>query len=171
MSIKNKVLVILAVGCILLIPFTIALAKGEPAYIFPFGSREYTVSSKDDVVIRYGWSACSKGLVNDYIDATSRTFYFDGMLISNAQIHDRSYWGMPYERESGTGSPCLWSVDKDWVAYWEYDLGKLRPGDHTLDLEHTYAFSIIDGGDYDGDGAVDVFQGVSNTTTIIHVTP
>ena len=58
MSIKNKGLVILVLIGVLLVPF--ATAKSEPVYISPFGS-EYTVSSKDELVVRYGWVACSKG--------------------------------------------------------------------------------------------------------------
>jgi len=171
MSYKSKVFVFLTIVCILVIPFTVALAKNEPRNIFPFDNREYTVSSKDEVIIHYGWVTCSKGLVNDYIDAASHVIYFDGALVENVQKSDKSYWDLPYQHEEWLGVFCLWEVDHLWLAYWDYSLGKLQPGDHELVMERTLAFPVIDGQDQDGDGMLDTWQGVTTSTTTIHVLP
>lgn len=171
MSTKNKVLVILALIFLLLIPSTAALAKNEPVYVSPFGG-DFTVTSRDQVVIRYGWVACSKGLVNDYIDSVNHLFFLDGELIRKAQAQDKSYWSAPneYELDDIPSSICLWDVDKVWVAYWEYSLGRLEPGDYELALERTFAFPVIDGTGYNGE--LHTYQGfVRFPATTIHVTP
>ena len=168
MSIKNKGLVILVLIGVLLVPFATAFAKSEPVYISPFGS-EYTVSSKDELVVRYGWVACSKGLVNDFIDSSTHSVFLDGVLTTQTNQKTTSNWVVPYKVEGG-GEGCLWDVADGWRSDWEYSLGKLNPGTYQLVVYRTLDFAVIDGYDINGDGTVYPFYNpYTFPTTTIHV--
>ena len=167
MSIKNKGLIILVLIGVLLVPFATAFAKGEPIYISPFGG-EYTVSSKDEIVVRYGWAACSKGLVNDFIDSSTHSVFLNSILTTQTSQKNISNWSLPTSNISGEG--CLWDVTNGWSASWQYSLGKLDPGTYELVVHRTLDFAVIDGYDINGDGTVYSFYNpFTFPTTIIHV--
>lgn len=172
MSTKNKILVIVALICILLIPTTSTLARKDPVYVLPQYGLETTVSSTDEVVIQLNWIACSKGLVNDYIESADHVIYFDGVALEKTFKREMSYWSTPVESNILVLS-CLWDVENTWITYWEYSLGKLEPGDHTLTLEQWLTFPVIDGVDILSPiGELDVYQGNQDfNDTIIHVVP
>jgi len=138
-------------------------------YVLPVGG-EFTIPQKDKIIIRHGWFGCSRGLVNDYIDAVNNAFYLDGGLLQAALDKDKSYWGTPFEVVDADTSACLWNVERVWAAYWELNLGKLDPGIYELVWHRSLDFEITDGADSDGDGLIDTWQG-SRTfpPTILHV--
>lgn len=173
MSTKRKVLIIFVLACILLIPSTVALAKKQPVYFNPQLGIDTYVTSNDEVVIRASWYACSKGLVNDYIDSVTLLFYVNGTELKNIRENNEHYWSTPTEYSDGSGSVCLWDVDKLWVAHWEYSLGKLEPGDYRVWTHQSHAFPVIDGVDFvEPFGELDVYDYVKIYDPVtIHVVP
>ena len=169
MATKYKRLIALVLVSLLLVPLTDTLAENDPERIFAAG-KEVTISSKDEIVVYHGWAACSKGLVNDYLDSSHHTIYINGELMIRAQEKGRSYWEEPHIFDGWDPSLCLWNVDKAWVSYWEYDLGSLEPGDYEIVWERSLDFTVTDGSDSDGDGVIDTREGFFRfPPTIIHV--
>ena len=172
MLIRHKVLVILAVIGTLLLSSTATLAKKDPFYVYPQYGLEYTVSSSDEIVIQLTWVACSKGLVNDYIESVDQVIYFDDVSIDKAFSKETGYWSTPVESDFFVSS-CVWDVENTWISYWEYSLGKLKPGEYKLSLQQWLTTPVIDGLDlFSPIGELDVYQGNQDfNATIIHVVP
>jgi hypothetical protein len=169
MSAKLNTLILLSVIVLLLVPSTVTLAGGETVYINPYGG-EYTISTKDEIVIRIGWGTCSKGLTIDYVDSVHNVFFLNGELIEKAQKKDKEFYKEPIVFDDAPwASLCIWDVDRTWGVPWEYKLGKLDAGTYELVWERTYDFNVIDGYDLDGDGIPDMHGEFTRIVTIIHV--
>jgi hypothetical protein len=169
---RNKLLIMLALVLLLLVPSTATLAKKDSVFVYPQYGGEATVSSTDEVVVQLGWIACSKGLVSDFIESADHVVYLDGDSIDKAFKQEASYWSTPVETDT-FASHCVWDVDNTWITYWEYSIGKLKPGDYSLALEQWFTFPVIDGLDILlPNGEVDVYEGtLFSNELILHVVP
>ena len=169
MTINKKAFLLLILLMIILTPLSSSLAKGEPVYINPFID-EYTVTSKDNLVIRHGWGACSEGLTYDYMKSLNDTFFLNGKELLKPNENSFDFWEDPYHLPDTSGIDlCIWDVEYTWVSYWNYEIGKLKPGDYELIWHKDHNYKIIDGFDLEGDGVPDVYGESRVLVTQIHV--
>lgn len=166
---------ILALVLLLLIPSTVTLAKNDPVYINPQFGGEITVSSTDEVIIEWLWFACSKGLVNDFLDSANIGLFINEVMVDKAYKQSNSYWSTRTKTsvdEDIFAEHCVWDVDSSWSVNWEYSLGKLDPGSYSINTIVDFSFPVIDGLDvYPTYGEVDVYNGTFDHEMILHVTP
>ena len=172
MTPRNKLLMMLALVLLLLIPSTGTLAKNDPVYINPQFEDEITVSSTDEVIIEWPWFACSKGLVNDFIDSADIDLFINEVMVEKA---DKQSWDTPTKtpvEEDIFAEHCVWDVDTSWTVNWEYGLGKLEPGSYRINTIVDFSFPVIDGIDvFEPIGEVDVYNETFDHEMILHVTP
>ena len=131
------------------------LAKKQPVYINR-GSGEVTVSlSSQYAVARFGWGACSKGMEQDFIDH----FVVNLQLLQNGVVlqtvtTNQGIWTM----NATNPAPVCLHINEPQLAYWEYaNLNLKKPGTYTLVFSSEWTAPLADGGDYDGNGFVDIF--------------
>jgi phosphonate transport system substrate-binding protein len=123
----------------------------------------YEVTSSQRVTLYFGWGACSEGLVRDFKDSiSSQSVTLDGKpLFRNPAKADR-YWRRIKTLEPGDEwwfpGMCAWPSERGGRITWEYRLGRLKPGKHTLTVYRELAFPVIDGVDSDEDGILDVYD-------------
>ena len=148
----------MALVCVLLIPSTGAMAKKNPVYISMFGEN-YTVSSRDEIVLRSNYVACSRGLVNDFFDSVVNHVVINEEYVETTDKKDQSYWSTPIVF-GGYTEFCMWDVQNTWISIWEYNLGNLEPGEYNIRLTYDYHFPIIQGFDqYPPFGELEVIEG------------
>ena len=170
MTTRNKLLIMLALLLLLLIPSTGTLAKKEPFYVNGKAlSSIISLGEGDrdaDVVLRLEKIACSKGLVNDFIESVDQVIYIDGVPIEKAFQNESDYWSTPTEYFDLDS--CLWDVENTWISYWEYPIGKLKPGEYTISVQQWLNSPVIDGLDFRAPfGEIDVLQGVQISNEFI----
>ena len=124
-------------------------------------------------VIESGWGACTVGLVRVYIKASNYELALnDDTILTPEQVD--TLWGPiepeepapPYEdvcKNKTAGFRASWRLALDWLEPGEYELHSRIWIDHTL----------IDGGDYDGDGKPDLvtpdeYYFDTDNTIIVH---
>ena len=87
-----------------------------------------------DLVLRFGWEAKTRGLVQDYLNGrTPIRVEIDGVPLDNPE----QYWTEPfYVAAAG-----------DWRATWRYDTGLVSSFDevHSIDIETLATHRITDG--------------------------
>lgn len=148
-SIVFVLVVLLAVG----LTAPVALAKkGERVEINPFHPPPgacYEVRSDDQVVVTWGWLACSKGLVSDYLEAIDiHEYHLNGQLILGTEKANKQF-GPIQETSEPVNDPyrCIWDAPHKAIVPWEYKLKGLQPGINELHTYLTVAYAIIDGGE------------------------
>jgi hypothetical protein len=134
-----------------------------------FTSDPSYVNADDYVVLRHGWGACTKGLVKAYLTAVHTELTINGELVSVADGKDQ-HWGELREANPDFYDGCIVGNEHTpRVVEWHYPLGTLDPGEHEIHFYYWLDHPVIDGGDGDGDGKMDRFEGVitDRTFTII----
>ncbi len=182
---KSIVLVLLALLAITLIGPAVA-AAGNPRHrveIHPWydDGKCIPVTSHDLVVLDWGWAACSKGLVIDFLEAIDQHEYeLNGKLLLNTKKANKQF--DPIQAWAGPTLDwyrCIWDAPHPMVAPWEYRLKPkdLQPGLNTLDSSLSVGYAVLDGGEQctdwdqvndecDGEWELMVFDGPVMDTTI-----
>ena len=160
---------LLALAFIMAAP--LAFANEDPLIVIPYiGGPNYYAAEGQEVIIRGRWGACNRGLTTaaPYKIAIEMEASLDGQPFLAIDPPARDYWSRP-EIFDGDPGPCLIPTDTIWVTYWDYSLGQLSAGEYDVHFVYSMEKPFIDGGDYDGDGRMDVFSGVlqDNSITIL----
>ena len=132
---------------------------------------EQVVYSDQTVIFELGWAACNRGLVQDFLNANYLAFILDGSpVVAPEEVNQ--YWG-PIEKIPAppAAEACLGRTPVMlWRKQWSYQYGTLEAGDHTLQFILKLDHPVLDGGDYDGNGAPDLFAGTLHDFEVtIHV--
>ena len=122
---------------------------GDTEYIHPWCG-DVDVPAGETIVVRWGWAADTKELVDLFLVSGRYFFKMDRKPVGNTG----QYWGPSLDMLidlDGDG-------DNEWVAYWEYPLGALAVGEtHEFFSFHLLRDRITDGLDLDGDGVDDMY--------------
>ena len=117
----------------------------QTVMIWPYFGEEYTVQSGQLPVVYWGWHDCTKGVINDYLEALDTLEYrLDGNLILNTKKAMNKFepiqksWKYPVES-------CGWDAQEMLVATFRYELKDLTLGDHTLQTKYSTAYPILNG--------------------------
>ena len=140
-----------------------AQSEGGSVLINPVFQDEVTVSTDDELILHIGWGACTRGLVRAYITAAHYQWSLGGDPILPHE-ETAQYFG-PIHRV-GAVDGCLAGDGTLWRSYWDYSIGNLSPGTYEIRLLRWLAHPVIDGGDWDGDGRIDFFEGEMGDDTI-----
>jgi len=139
----------------------------ESFLIVPWAQDEITVSTHEELILATGWAACTRGLVQSYITAAHYQWNLDGDPILPDE-ETAQYFG-PIEPR-GEPEWCLVGNGTVWGSSWRYSIGTLSPGTYEITLLHWLDHPVIDGGDWDGDGRIDLFEGEwADETVTVHV--
>ena len=145
--------------CILLVMAAPLAQADGPVVITPYqGGPEYYADAGQEVIIRAGWGACTRGLTQAFTRAAvvSMEVNLDGEPYLAVDPPARAFWSRP-ERSDGPTTACVMHTSGLWASEWLYSLGELDAGEYYLHFDWTLAHPVPDGGDYDGDGAPDLF--------------
>jgi hypothetical protein len=182
MSKKMKVTVIIVVVLTAVLSWAVASASSEEVRIYAgtdFASH-YDVYDDEELTLYFGWGACSEGLVLDFKNSITEQWYTldDKALFNSTEAADK-YWtdiSTIYPEDEVPWFPdlCMWDSERGGTIFWEFKLGKLKPGDHVITAYRELSFPIIDGADLDNNGALDVYDqsnyfGPDTETITIHV--
>jgi hypothetical protein len=126
--------------------------------LFPNGST-IKVTSDQEIILGIGWGACTPGLVRAFIQAVNLEWTLNGQLVL-PQSEVPEFWGNIDVINPGPVSSCLAGNGTVWGSSWRYSLGNLEPGNYTVHFLEWLPHPLIDGGDYDGNGKMDLFSGV-----------
>jgi hypothetical protein len=166
----KKLLVISLILCLafaLASATTFAQSGDGTVQIIPWAQDELTVSPDDELILHTGWAACKRGLVRTYINAAHYQWSINGDPILSDE-ETAQYFG-PIEF-IGPRYWCLIGDGTAWRSYWDYSIGTLEPGTYEIGLVRWLDHPVIDGGDHDGDGRLDHFEGVmGDDSVIVHV--
>lgn len=148
---------------------------GTMVYIAPWKAiKEYTIEANESARIRWGWTACSKGLVQDYVDSIRITYRLideQGNVVGVYEVNP-SAWG-DYRNTSFSWSPkeCYYPAADTWGKWYEsITLNLSTPGTYTLVSNGELLFSVIDGADHYNNYPNNYFAAgptMNNTRTII----
>lgn len=145
-------------------------ASKEEVRIAPWMD-EVTIGPNQIGVLRWGWGNCTKGLTNDWIEATVQHHVLrqgDEVIQVIEQKDAQKYWGV-IEQVQGYEGFCIWPAASTWNVFWRFEKLKLnKAGEYQLDTYVEITQALIDGFDYDEDGQADWYEGVmiENTVTI-----
>lgn len=132
-------------------------AGSEEVNVSVWNGGEITIGEGQVAVIRAGWAACSPGLVRAFISAINFEVMLDAELLLSPKDVD-GLWGTIeiYDEPPPGMSAC---VGKGLPAHsaWHYVLDGLTPGTYEVHTSWWMDHTVIDGGDYDGDGIPDRF--------------
>jgi hypothetical protein len=135
-----------------------ASAEEESVIISPIGNRgtEFVVRPFQTIVLRWGWAACTRGLVRAFINALDETY-----VLENDQGEQQALQGRWTAVEKASPFPydCMGGErNKGWVAHWEYAVKEPLPvGDYLLHSTVALKHPVTDGIDFDGDGSPDLY--------------
>ena len=122
----------------------------------PDGSVDIYVPLGDNVIIRSGWGACTRGLAQAWTNQNEISLWVNGESVFSSLRESKSFWGEPESFLLPDESSCINDVDSGWRVYWEYPLGELAEGTYNIHYEENVDHPFLDGGDYDGDGKPDI---------------
>lgn len=164
--------VFVSLGLIIVPIFAVqAQAENEIRYVsLAFSADRVYVDASEYVVLGYGWIACTRGLVQAYLTGENIVLGIDGKPHYIADGKDQ-YWGAIVSAENEVAQQYCVAGDKInlWSAHWDYPLGMLETGEHTVYYHHWLNHAVMDGGDYNGDGQMDnprLFE-IERTITIV----
>jgi hypothetical protein len=148
-----------------------AQSEDEIRYIsLAFAADRVDIDASDYVVLGYGWVACTRGLVRVYLTGENIELGIDNRPHYIADGKDQ-YWGPIVSTEDEDAQQYCIAGDKIrlWSAHWDYPLGILEPGEHTVYYHHWLDHPVTDGGDYNGDGQIDTpnLYEIERTITIV----
>ena len=131
-----------------------------------------TVYSNQTIVFDFGWAACKRGFIKTFLNANDLSFSMDGSPLFSSSAEASQYWG-PVQQTPAPASAeaCLGRTPETiWATYWMYTYGTLNAGDHMLHFTMSVDHPVLDGADYDGNGAPDIFSGtLQDLDLTIHV--
>lgn len=139
-------------------------ATGNRVLISPFDSDgEVTVKLGQTAYTKFGWIACSKGLVLDAYQASVVKLVVKrkGNIIQRiAGKNAKSKWRKTTSL-SGDTSYCVWPVSSWFGKTWKFSNFKFdRVGTYKVIFYWAFKYAVIDGGDYVGnDGIPEYFVG------------
>ena len=153
---------------------------GDTVVIFPwrFGEGEQvTLRTDQEVVLAARWGTCNRGMVASFIPAARLDWLIDGEPLFGSDFDKAyyqqaaSYWGEPWWSDPEDWIDlCVMNSDESWWSYWTYSLGTLEVGDYPINLDYYVSRPVRDGVDWDGDGRMDVYEGILATGKItLHI--
>lgn len=155
----RNVVTISLLCCVLLVLAVPLVQADEPVVITPYvGGPVFYAEAGQEVVIRAGWAACTRGLTEAFTHAAAVSMQvdYDGAPWLNVEPPSREYWSRPQPSGNST-SACVMQTSNYWSTQWLYSLGTLEAGEYSLHFVYTISHPLPDGGDYDGDGRPDLF--------------
>jgi hypothetical protein len=165
---KKAIVGLIVLSLLITLTTTVFAQTGNQILVIPYYQDEITVTTEDELILAAGWAACTPGLVNAWINASYYQWYMDSIPILSAD-EALDYWG-PIEPR-GPYPYCLIGTGNIWGSSWRYSIGSLSAGTYVISLTYGANHKIIDGGDYDGDGRLDFFEGQREEAVIVHVVP
>jgi len=144
---------------------------GEQVMIYPWRGDEVTIYSDQFVTLGARWGACKSGLVKAFMRSAVLDWEVDAAKRRVEWPESREEWSEPWADSSASAIDlCVMNTDAIWLTYFDWPLGTLEPGDHTVYLRYGLRFSLIDGIDFDEDGHPDRYHDpVQIGDMIIHV--
>lgn len=174
---KRSILVTLVLCLLIVAAASLVEAEGDPFVITPYPpytppDTVYIVPAGQEVIIRAGWGACTRGLAHASIHASSISMEVtkDGEDWITVEPSSREYWNPVESSEIEGPNACVMHNSLSWWTEWFYSLGTLEAGTYEVHFVWAFSHQLVDGGDYDGDGHIDfVDSGVLQdvTTTIV----
>jgi hypothetical protein len=165
----KKIIVALTVLGLLLIPVYAVQAQtnDETVYInLNIAPDPVYVDADNYIVLRHGWGACTLGLVRTYLSAVYTELRIDGVLVSVADGNDQHWGPITAAPDAYWVQYCIaGNRNTSSVVYWEYPLEYLVPGQYEVSFYYWLDHPVIDGGDLDGDGRIDIREGLFNQRT------
>lgn len=157
--------------CAVFTVFLPAAAQPEPVDIFPGrfqpDGTTISVAPGQEVVLFARWGACAPGLTRAFTRSARLEWSIDGQALFTSQKEVSQYWSAPFSKPITGESSCVNGSSTAWLSYWEYPLSSLAPGKtYTIHLVYAIDHPMIDGGDYDGNGAPDTFEGIFQDATV-----
>jgi hypothetical protein len=167
----KKTIIIVIVLCIaLLFVYATAIAQSEDDYVVinpPFSDPVRTASTNQEIIVRTGWAACTKGLVRSYITAAHHDWYLDDVPLFSSPDEMVEHWGPIVPWVSPNIEYCIAGNEKTASkVYIEYNLGTLEVGEYDLRAYHWLDHPVTDGYDADGDGRPDLHKDFRYDVTI-----
>ncbi len=160
----KKILALCAVLIIAVSTVAPAFAQGDEVLIYPWfipqdenGDRIVTVTTGDTILLGARWGACTNGLAQAWARTANVVYSVDDNLLISLE-ESRALWRRPIPAPIGTPGYCLNQSETGWFVYWVYELGNLPAGDYPAHVEYWNDQVPLDGGDFDGDGKVDIYQ-------------
>ncbi len=147
------IIVSISITASILVAASVPAGK-EPVY-FGAGAGEVTIGPKQYAVARTGWVACSKGMVQDFMDhfVVRLELYQNDTLLQTVTI-DQGDW----VRTAGDPSPQCLHVNEPETGLWQFDdLDLKEPGTYTLWFYREQTVPLADGFDVDQDGFVEIY--------------
>jgi hypothetical protein len=172
-TMKQAIVITFLLVLVLIVAVPLATADEEPLIITPYeGGAEFTANEGQEVIIRAGWGACTRGLAEAFRHAAlvSMEIHLQGQLYLTVEPPSREYWTRPAPLVGGDPSACVMRVEQGWQTEWFYSLGILEAGKYEGYFSYTMTHQLPDGGDYDGDGKIDLFSGVVKEVELFTIT-
>ncbi len=165
---KKLIVVVVVLSLTMTLSPTVVSAQsgGNSVLVSPWLDDEITVSPDQELILAWGWGACTPGLVTAFAKTVQVQWYLNGssILPENEGI---KYWG-PVENR-GPESQCLIGNGDLWGSSWRYSLGHLSVGVYQVSMTWKLDHQLLDGGDWNGDGHLEFFQGEVTDTITIYV--
>lgn len=157
----RKLVIVICIAVLMLAAAGPALADQggwkDRVYIGPW-SGTVSIGPGEEPVLRLGWSACSEGLTSDFIDVAVHNIVIvkDAIPVGTYSTGDGEF---SKPAVFGSSDACLHGDGTTWVTWWNLDdLGVDDPGTYEVQWEFYVEWPIVDGGDWDGNGYVDVWD-------------
>lgn len=162
---KRVIVITFLLGLILILATPLVWADEEPLIITPSNTNDgpiYYAAVGQEIFIRAGWGACTRGLVeaSRHTSSIALKILSEGVPLVTVEPPSREYWNKPvtYEPDPNGINACVMTPSKEaWRTEWFYSLGTLEPGEYEGHFLWTFPHPLPDGGDYDGDGHIDIF--------------
>jgi hypothetical protein len=153
---------------LLLVPIYAVQAQpnGETVYVnLNIAPDPVNVNADDYIVLRHGWMACTRDLVQAYLSAMYAEVYINDVLIS-AMDGKNKYWA-PITHYEGNLVQYRIAGNQRTASFvdWQYPLGTLTPGEYEVHFYYQLDHPVVDGADLDGDGRMDKREGLLNDRT------
>jgi hypothetical protein len=131
------------------------VAADEAPVVVPlWRSATHEVGPDQDIVLLYGWSACNRGLVHAFVNASNLEVALDGVVILSPQDMEE-LWSPVMGYDPPVQWPECLAKGPPSKALIEYVLSGLEPGTYMLYASFWLNHPVVDGGDWDGDGKID----------------
>jgi hypothetical protein len=157
---------------ILVVALGTGVAQANDEALVPFTGGWSEVYTDQDIILTMGWQACRRGVVQAALTSIQLELYLDDVQFLGPDDGIKQFWG-PIEKAPGGDEFCIVTQDHVWRTEWKYFLGKLPEGVYELRSLYWFDHPVTDVADYDGDGKIDIFKGLTirDRTRIIEVIP